>query len=71
MPVKVVYWPQRFSRGYHFFLRSTEYQVPSTENAGGRGNPFSAIGANAFRTTMRGAEFHSNTRRDGQPAYPV
>ena len=45
---------------------------------GGRGNPFSAIGANAFRTTnsqsqsaMRGAEFHGNTRRDDQPAYPV
>ena len=49
-----------------------------TKNVGGRGNPFSAIGANAFRTTnsqsrsaMRGAEFHGNTRRDGQPAYPV
>ena len=48
------------------------------EITGGRGNPFSAIGANAFRTTncrsrsaMRGVEFHSNTRRDGQPAYPV
>ena len=45
---------------------------------GAGGTPFSAIGANAFRTTncrsrsaMRGDEFHGNTRRDGQPAYPV
>ena len=50
----------------------------SAEITGGRGNPFSAIGANAFRTTncrsrsaMRVAEFPGNTRRDGQPAYPV
>ena len=66
-----MYGPQKFSRGYIFLLRSTE-------NAGGRGNPFSAIGANTFRTTnsrsrsaMRGAEFHGNTRREGQPSYPV
>ena len=52
--------------------------LSSAEITGGRGNPFSAIGANAFRTTncpsqsaMRGAEFHGNTGRDGQPAYPV
>ena len=50
----------------------------SAEITGGRGNPFSAIGANVFRTTncqsrsaMRAAEFHGNTRRDGQPAYLV
>ena len=62
---KVVYWPQMFSRGSHFLLRSTE-------NAGGRGNPFFAIGFNAksatnFRSSsaMRGAEFHGNTRCDG------
>ena len=52
--------------------------ISSAEITGGRGNPFSAIGANAFRTTnrrsqstMRGTEFHGNTGRDGQPAYPV
>ena len=44
----------------------------STEKSGGRGNPFSAIGVNAYRTTnfrsrfaMRGAEIHGNMRRDG------
>ena len=42
------------------------------EKSGGRNNPFSAIGLNAFRTTnfqsssaMRAAELHWNTRRDG------
>ena len=66
-----MYWPQKVGRGVYFLLRCTK-------NMGGRGNPFSAIGANAFRTTnsqsrsaMRGAEFHGNSRRDGQPAYRV
>ena len=66
-----MYWPQKFSRGSHFWLRSTE-------NAGGWGNPFFAIGFNAksatnFRSSsaMRGAEFHGNTRRDGPTAYAV
>ena len=43
-----------------------------TENSGERGNPFFTISANAFRTTnfrsqftMRGAEIHGNTCRDG------
>ena len=47
-------------------------EAPKLQGAGG------TIGANAFRTTnslsqsaMRGVEFHGNTRRDGQPAYPV
>ena len=59
-----MYWPQNVGRGVYFLLRCTK-------NVGGRGNPFSAIGANAFRTTnsqsrsaMRGTEFHGNTRRD-------
>ena len=66
-----MYWHQKVGRGGYFLLRCTK-------NVGGRGNPFSAIGANAFRTTnsqsrsaMRGAEFHGNTRREGQPSYPV
>ena len=48
------------------------------ENKGGPGNPSVPIDVNAFRTTnfrccsaMRGAEFHGNTGRDGQPAYAV
>ena len=59
-----MYWPQKFSRCYHYLLRSTD-------NAGGQGNPFSAIGVNAksatnFRSSsaMRGAEIHGNTRHD-------
>ena len=55
---------QKYRRGNHVFLRSTE-------NSGGRDNPFSTIGINAFRTTnfrsssaMRGAEFHGNTGRE-------
>ena len=53
------------SRGDTFLLRSTE-------NLGGRGNPFSPIDVKAFHTTnfrsrsaMHGAEFHGNTRREG------
>ena len=55
---------QKYRRGNYFSIRSTE-------NSGGRGNPFSTIGINAFRTTnfrsssaMRVAEFHGNTGRD-------
>ena len=60
-----MYWPQKFSRGYHFF--GEKYR-----KCRGPGNPFSAIGVNAksatnFRSSsaMCGAEFHGNTRRDG------
>ena len=66
--VKVVFCSPEHSRGHHIFIRSTK-------NSGGRGNPFSPIDVNTFCTTnfrsrsaMRGAEFHGNTRRDGQPA---
>ena len=59
-------WPQHFSRGYTFLLRSTENTV-------GWGNPFSAIGVYAksatnFRSSfaMCGAQFHRNTRHDSQ-----
>ena len=44
----------------------------STKITGGRGNPFSAIGANAFSTTnTQSRSAMRGTRRDGQPAYPV
>ena len=59
-----MFWPQKDRRGDNFLLRSTE-------KSGGRGNPFSAIGVDAFRTSnfrsrfaMRGAEIHGNMRRD-------
>ena len=61
-----MFWPQKDRRGNKFVLRSTE-------KSGGRGNLFSAIGVNAFRTTnfqsqfaMRGAEIHGNNCRDGK-----
>ena len=60
-----MFWSPKHSRVHHIFIRSTE-------NSGGRGNPFSPIDVNTFRTTnfrsqsaMRGAEFHGNSPRDG------
>ena len=65
-----MYWSQKVGRGDYFLQRSAEI-------TGGRSNPFSPIGANAFRTTnfrsrfaMRGAEIHGNTCRDSTTRIP-
>ena len=65
-----MFWPQKDRRGDNFSLRSTE-------KSGGQGNPFAAIGFNAFRTTnfrshfaMRGAEFHGDSGRDSTIRIP-
>ena len=54
---KVLYGPQKDSKGVNILIRSTE-------NSGERGNPFSTIGRNAKSVTMRSAEIQGNTRRE-------